>query len=123
VSIPYRTATVAEAFGVTTRAVRYWASQWHPTGKGGRLRLTDTDVMLLQAIFTITDRTRGGGECQRRLIECAEAAIRGAPRRWLLLAGPVVETCDSAEDAAAMWLNSRHPAGQVIDLWRPWEAA
>lgn len=122
----HRLSDLAERFGVTHKTIWWWANRWYPDRPHGcrahPLLVTDVDVMVLRAIFAITDRTRG--RAPSPVINRAEAAIRRDPRRWLLIDGRRAETFDEVEDAGLAWLWSHDtPAATLIDLWSVPEAA
>lgn len=118
---------IADRLGVPRRQVCSWAVAWHGgVGQGHRRRLDHVDLYVARAWQelggAITNRQGYYGRVSPRY-RLVEAVIRAEPRRWLLVAGDVIETCDEAETAAVMWLDSGQPAGLVIDLWSTPEAA
>ena len=116
---PTTVVAIADALGVPRLQVASWAVAWHgPIGTGNRRRLDTVDRFVARA-WQVLGGARSGhryGYASDRY-RLVEAAIRSDPRTWLLVAGYVIETHDSAEDAARVWLDSGQPAGQVIDLW------
>lgn len=110
----YRVADAAERLGVDPKTVWWWTSRW---GRDHRRDwLTGVDVMVLRAILVLTGGV-GGAYTDGGRLRQAEAMIRSDPRRWLLVAGDIVQTYHHAETAALAWAGSGQPCGQVIDLW------
>lgn len=114
------TQDIADALGVSYRTVNRWANEWHGgVGTGVYRSLTTVDLLVARAWYVIDGDPprRGASATVRRQRLLAENVIRRCPRRWLLLTPTHAETCDEAETAAVMWLDSQQPAGQLIDLW------
>lgn len=111
---------IADRLGIPQRQVCSWAVAWHGlTGQGRPRRLDFVDVLVARAWLEM------GGACTNRpgyyghvadRYRHVETAIRSEPRQWLLLAGHLAETFDTAEAATRAWLDSGQPAGQIIDL-------
>lgn len=121
---PTTAPAIAALLGLDRITVSSWAVSWHgPIGTGNRRRLTTVDRFVARAWQVLSGNYGGNwggngyGRSASPLMRQVEAAIRRRPRAWLLVAGYVIETYDTAEEAAAAWLDSGQPAAQLIDLF------
>lgn len=115
-SLCLNTRQMAEALGVKTTLMSYWALLWQGhVGYGRRRGFDEVDLMVGFAWRELNPlATRGGAETACRELRdarvVAEAAIRERPAPWLVISpGPEAATYQHKAEAVKAWEDGLPP--------------